>query len=280
MFDDGFFSPLIPSASQDGPTWFDAPFLARLTSFVTGTGAQAGLNLYGFIEQNFDPATGLPVDTPGGRQDDLQTNKMCYALEVDNSLVPGLTSTPASAPTFTTPLPSPLPAPYVDMRLRGIVNGSPVYEFQWPGIPPISAASTGASATDPLVAVGSFAEVSGLSLTVTQPGNYLVTANIVGVMSNVTGAATTGSGMEYQITTTTGAALGFPVMGTFIAPGETATRVSTTTLTLLLTVLATQVPVGIAVYARAFGSAGSIRMGIAGSNWPGLCSQLQYTSYH
>jgi hypothetical protein len=111
---------MAPSTSQDGPGWEDAPFLARLTSRTAGSGAQANLQLYGFIEQAFDPTTGFPVDVAGGRGGGANPP---YALEIDNQTltVPG--STP---PGFTNA------GPYVWMRLKGFVNGAPVYEFAAP----------------------------------------------------------------------------------------------------------------------------------------------------
>lgn len=112
----------------------NAPFLARLTSVATGTGTQAGLYLYGFVEQTFDPTTGLPQDASPARTGDPAT--ATYAVEVDNQLVPGLTATPPTTPlpAWTTPLPSPMPYPYAWMRLKGVVNGAPVYEFELPAM--------------------------------------------------------------------------------------------------------------------------------------------------
>jgi hypothetical protein len=111
-----------------------APFLARFTSVVTGTGSQNGLHLYGFVEQFFDQATGMPLDANPARTDNLSGPATTYAIEVNNNLVAGLTSTPPSVPlpAWTTPLPSPLPYPFVWMRQRGMIINAVVYEFAAP----------------------------------------------------------------------------------------------------------------------------------------------------
>ena len=67
----GLEAMAFPSASQDGPGWAEYPFVARLTSVQAGTGAQAGVWLYGFVEQAIDPTTGLPSDLAFGRASDL-----------------------------------------------------------------------------------------------------------------------------------------------------------------------------------------------------------------
>jgi hypothetical protein len=109
-----------------------APFLARLTSVVAGTGAQAGLNLYGFAEANFDPTTGFPLDANPGRADNLQTVATTYAVEIDNNLVPGLTSTPQVFTPLTATVASPFPYPYAWLRQKGMVNNGVIYEFAFP----------------------------------------------------------------------------------------------------------------------------------------------------
>lgn len=99
---------------------FNASFLARLTSVQAGSGGQAGLWIYGFTEQAFDVSTGIPADASTPRTDNLSTAGTTYALENENVFlnVPGVT--PAGYGN---------PGPYVEMRLRGIVDGSPIYEF-------------------------------------------------------------------------------------------------------------------------------------------------------
>lgn len=152
----------------------NAPFLARLTSVQVGTGDQDGLYLYGFVEQVLDPATGLPLDAKPGRSDNLDTAATCYALEMRNRRVPGLTAAPPSTPlpAWTTPLPSPLPYPYVWLRLRTGVNGSPVYEFEAPASPYLlilgAATRSGtAISVSGYVASGSDADFSTAAVTVT-----------------------------------------------------------------------------------------------------------------
>lgn len=100
--------------------YLEAPFLARLTSLVAGTGAQSGLNLYGFTEQVFDPATGFPADASPARTGNPSSTGDTYALEAGNQSI----TVPGSTPSGYTN-----PGPYVWLRLKGIVNGIPVYEF-------------------------------------------------------------------------------------------------------------------------------------------------------
>lgn len=104
----------------------NAPFLARLTRVYTPTsGAQAGINLYAFVEQTLDPATGIPADASPARQTSPPTGQptAAYAIELNNTLlaVPG--STPPGFPN---------PGPYVSMRLKGVAGAAPVYEFAGP----------------------------------------------------------------------------------------------------------------------------------------------------
>jgi hypothetical protein len=99
------------------------PFLARLTSSVAGTGSQTGLTLYGFIEQQLDGSTGIPSDFTTGRQDNLSGAANTYALEWENQSV----TVPGSTPSGFTNA-----GPYVEMQLRQIVNGAPVYGFAAP----------------------------------------------------------------------------------------------------------------------------------------------------
>ena len=113
-----------PSGFQLGLDTSRDFFLARLTSVYTvSSGPQAGLNLYSFIEQLFDPDTGAPVDNITGRQTYpalTGTPTSAYAIEDNNTLL----TVPGSTPTgFVSP------GPYVEMRLKGSLDGVPVYEF-------------------------------------------------------------------------------------------------------------------------------------------------------
>lgn len=133
---DSFLNNLIPSASQHSVGWEDAPFLARLTGVYTPTtGTQTGINLYSFIEQSFDPTTGIPFDLPAGRQtyppppynpalDYVPTS--AYAIEVNDALITVPSSSPAGYPA----------GPFVEMRLKGVVEGVPVYEFSYSAASP------------------------------------------------------------------------------------------------------------------------------------------------
>lgn len=123
---------LIPSASRDGPGWAEAPFLARLTAVYTvvkndGTNLPVNENLYSFIEQIADASSGVPSDMLGGRQTSVNaiTNIPfdSWAVEINNALltVPG-GAVPGSSQA----------GPFVEMRLKGLARGVPVYEFGWP----------------------------------------------------------------------------------------------------------------------------------------------------
>lgn len=109
----------------------DAPttFLARLTGvFTPTTGTYSGVNIYSFVEQQFDP-NGFPIDAVPGQA--TQPNPpvsgamptSSWATEINNNLltVPG-----------PTPTGYPNPGPYVEMRLVSQANGVPVYEFTSP----------------------------------------------------------------------------------------------------------------------------------------------------
>lgn len=92
------------------------PFLARLTSVAAGTGGQSNWWKYAWIEQAWD-TNGFPVDANPARKG---TTTSSYAFEVNNTLL----TVPGTTPTgFTNP------GPYVWMRLKGVVAGIPVYEF-------------------------------------------------------------------------------------------------------------------------------------------------------
>lgn len=100
--------------------YLEAPFLARLTSVQVGTGSQANLQMYGFTEQVFDPSTGFPTDASPARTGSPANTGDTYAVEASNIAltVPG--STPSGYSNA---------GPYVWLRLKGLVNGIPVYEF-------------------------------------------------------------------------------------------------------------------------------------------------------
>ena len=92
------------------------PFLARLTAVASGTSGQASWNLYSWTEQGYDEF-GFPVDFAAGR---TGTPASGYAVEANNALltVPG--STPSGYAN---------PGPYAWLRLKGVVQGAPFYEF-------------------------------------------------------------------------------------------------------------------------------------------------------
>lgn len=95
------------------------PFLARLTAVASGSGGQANWWLYSFREQGWD-SNGFPVDLNPGRNGSPSSG---YAFEVNNTLL----TVPGTTPTgFTNP------GPYVWMKLKGVVGGIPVYEFEAP----------------------------------------------------------------------------------------------------------------------------------------------------
>lgn len=89
-----------------------APFDAQITAMTAGTGPQAGMNLYSWQEMYIDPATGLlQVANPGRSGTNLNG---AWAVEANNA------SLASSLPLNVT------------LRVRGLVNGSPVYEFSYP----------------------------------------------------------------------------------------------------------------------------------------------------
>lgn len=124
-----------------GPTGFHIardksrdPFLARLTGVYTliptdvepghqYAGMKAYTNLYSFTEQIFDASAGVPLDAQPGRQTVLTGGypTSCFALEASNAL---LQVHAGDLPNGYSQL-----GPYVEMRLKGIVGGVPVYQF-------------------------------------------------------------------------------------------------------------------------------------------------------
>lgn len=167
------------------------PFLARLTAVYTPTsGRYSGVNIYSFVEQAFDPTTGLPVDANPGRTTVGTTGAMptsSWATEANNNVltVPG--PTPAGYAN---------PGPYVEVRLTSLANGVPVFEFDYETSPAIVQgfwARITAQATTAPLNLYSFEQVDEN----TPPNGWQVTPNgVTGTLNaeEINGNATVGTG--------------------------------------------------------------------------------------
>ncbi len=155
-------------------------FLARLTNVYTPTGGSlANINLYSFIEQIPDPTTGIPTDFANGRQTYpalTGTPTSAYAIEANNTLltVPG-----------TTPSGYSHPGPYVEMRLKNVTYGLPVYEFLY--TPGSSSISYLTSTSGNFTLSTSYANV-GLSVTIPANSTWLATAQITATITSSSSA--------------------------------------------------------------------------------------------
>lgn len=182
----------------------NALFRARLTSVYTLTstdvsgghswaGMTAGTNIYAFVEETCDPATGLPVDANPGRQSypaGSSTPTSGFAIEVNNANL----TVPGSTPTGYTNA-----GPYVWMRLRETVLSVPVYEFQVPPLSYLSATCANYTMTS------SWANV-GLSLSLNAGSVWLVQTQLNGqITSSGTGAGDSFSFRYYDGSTVYGA---------------------------------------------------------------------------
>lgn len=140
-------------------------FLARLVGVYTLTssdvavtgnyyGMTAGAYLYSFVEETYDPVTGLPVDAAPGRQTSNASGLVgsqsepvgaaplaMFALELSNNLL----TIPAPTPTGYTN-----PGPYVWMRQRGVVGSTASYEFGWDDVTAIAILNSGTPNSDGL----------------------------------------------------------------------------------------------------------------------------------
>ncbi len=175
-------------------------FLARLTNVYTPTGGSlANINLYSFIEQIPDPTTGIPTDFANGRQTYpalTGTPTSAYAIEANNTLltVPG-----------TTPSGYSHPGPYVEMRLKNVTYGIPVYEFLYtPGSSSISYLTSTASNAS---LTTSYTNV-GLSVTIPSGSTWLATAQLNGSITSSSSSSSDSLSFRYYNGT---AAVGNPI---------------------------------------------------------------------